>query len=1362
MNSSTRFMTAALAAFSGLAVQAVELGAPFKDNMVLQRGIPVNVWGTASAGEAVSVSFAGANVSTNADASGKWIVTLPPLPASREPRVLTAGDRTISNVLVGEVWIASGQSNMVVPLDGDSNRFRDQDGRLLAARTRRADVRLMTTPSATASSEKSGWGSSVVAWESVDPDNAAQLGFSAIGWRFAVGLRDALDVPVGVIFNAWNGSRIEGWIPAEGYAAVGLDPADATQVYDAGGYGTPKSIWNGKVCPLAPMTVRGFLWYQGESNCSTAGYGENKLGGIPQYAQLLKALYEGWKVRFGNPELKMVFAGLATWGNGNEYLMNEEQQKFADAEPNAAMAVINDIGIVGDIHGSDKARTAERMISLALQHAYGRDLKADSPRCRSAVANGATVTLGFDNVEGLRLWSMREVALTTNFQLAGEDGAFYDAAIQNFQVYTNESGSTLLSKGNIVGDTIRLKSDKVAAPRYVRYLHNSGRMGNIFNERSLPLAAFTAEIDPSEVFDLTGDTTVDVPAGTVRRLGLIGGGDYTLTKTGEGELVVSGATNAALKVVVAGGTVSVAEKAAPDVLRDAVFHVDASCAATLTYAAADGTNFVSRWNDRRSLASERIGETYDMYAYNTMDRYKPFIRAAFQNGRDVMDFGTLHPGITAGATDPETGARVGWGGYMHWNREVATIRDVFTVVCEDPEVKYANNRNPSQNTYLAPPFVGDSASQSSDRYNWMRNLFTSAYANSSKISNSEILRGFDGDIYTDRVKSGSIYLDGRPVKYTARFPDGFHLLEFQPTNDTKGNAFAKMGWQCQGGQRIAEFIVFDRRLDEAERLRVQEYLMSKWLPVRVKSLTLAAGTTLSLPANTSLEAGSLAMADTARVSGEGVLTAGNADTVRADGPVTLGANGDEETSRYAFAGDAVLDVPRKVRTDLITGDGALVKCGAGELTAVDLGEGITALDVREGALRVRPLLNRDAILHVDASMPDTSSVLRQNGTNYVTTWVDVNHRDLRAYSTSANRPFRRRAFQNGRDIIDLGSLANKLIDNPAGYGANFDWKPSAVSNIREVFTVASDTPDAYEIVDKYGKVDILSMYFVGESPGDPLKWQFIRPMFSIASSGRSTQLVREFNSGYSEPVIKGVTLYDGVSVRPHTTVMGPGFHVLNFQAIGDCYGDSFGKASGQSTGGQRIGEFMIFTNTLDAVTRAKINGTLMGKWLDSTNVYDWAFANVAVAAGASLDLEGQGLAVSGRLAVAGRISAQRVSAGRFAFADGAEIDAALVLPDGAKLDVSGSRATGFNQLKAKRIVFAGTGTIGVSYDSLAELIAGKSVCVMTADEAIVGNPSKWTLNAGQKQVFSARLFLGEDGKSVYAVFGKRGMQLIFR
>lgn len=480
----------------GLSGPAVELGAPFKDNMVLQRGMPVNIWGKADAKQPVDIRFAGIRISMKADAAGSWLVKLPAMDAMKEPQVLTAGDAVVSNVLVGEVWIASGQSNMIVPLDGDANRFRDQDGRLLASHTQRSDVRLMTTPSVIATTEQRCWGKSTVKWMSVAPENLELQDFSAIGWRFAVGLRDALDVPVGVILNAWNGSRIEGWIPPEGYAAVGLDPALPSAVYDAGGYGTPMSIWNGKVAPLAPMAFRGFLWYQGESNCNTAGYGPNRLGGITQYAKLLKALYGGWKMRFGNPDVKMVLAGLATWGNGNEFLMNEEQQKFADSEPNAAMTVLNDIGILGDIHGSDKARVAERMLSLSLQHAYGYKLNAESPRFKSAKANGALVTLSFSNAKRLRLWNMREVALTTNFQLAGSDGRFYDAAIENFQVYTNASGQTLLSKGNIVGSEIQLKSDHVLQPKFVRYLY-CNRMGNVFNEMSLPLGAFSAKIEPT-------------------------------------------------------------------------------------------------------------------------------------------------------------------------------------------------------------------------------------------------------------------------------------------------------------------------------------------------------------------------------------------------------------------------------------------------------------------------------------------------------------------------------------------------------------------------------------------------------------------------------------------------------------------------------------------------------------------------------------------------------------------------------------------------------------------------------------------------------------------------------------------------
>lgn len=488
-----RFFGAAAGAvilFVGTAGAAVRLGAPFRDGMVLQREMPVNVWGTAAAGERVTVSFAGKRATAKADASGRWRVALPPLLASKEPRRLTAGEATVSDVLVGEVWIAAGQSNMVVPLESDTNRFRDQIGSLMAESTRRPLVRFMATPYETSGKERSAWPKDV-AWTALVPENAAaRTDFSAIGWHFAVGLYDTLDVPVGIVFNAWNGSRIEGWIPPEGYAAAGLDVT--SDVYDAGGYGKPSSIWNGKVAPLAPMTVRGFLWYQGESNCS-AGYGPKKLGGYNQYTRLLKALYAGWRVRFGNPDLKMVVSQLAYWGNGNEWLFQEAQDAFAASEPNAEIAVINDVGIIGDIHGSDKFVTARRMLALALEHHYGLNVRADPPRIREAVAEGPAVTLSFDHARKLRLWSDQELELNSRFQLAGADGVFYDARIENFQCYTNARGEPRMTKGNIQGNTIRLAADRVADPKQARYLHMN-RLGNIFNEMSLPLAAFSVPV----------------------------------------------------------------------------------------------------------------------------------------------------------------------------------------------------------------------------------------------------------------------------------------------------------------------------------------------------------------------------------------------------------------------------------------------------------------------------------------------------------------------------------------------------------------------------------------------------------------------------------------------------------------------------------------------------------------------------------------------------------------------------------------------------------------------------------------------------------------------------------------------------
>ena len=495
-------VAAALVAFG---VEAkVTLGTPFADGMVLQREMKVPVWGWADPGEAVTVTFAGQALKTTAGADGKWRVELAPMAAAKEGRDLVAGDITLKDVLVGEVWYCAGQSNTELPLCGTSPHFRDRKGAMRAMLTRKPLVRFCYASNYRCAAEPKAKAEYSVAWKKFMP--AALLAtdggksFSAMGVYFALELHSALDIPVGIVGSYWGGTRAEPWTPREGFqltkgcepeAAYKADvkafkpemtaclPAQVSRVQDQ-----PSVLWNEMVESWAPMAMRGFIWYQG---CSNARQHD-------RYATIMHALYNGWAKRFENPALKLAFVQLAPWGSDVIPHIQEAQSVFAAEEKNARMAVINDIGNLHDIHPYDKETVGQRLAALVLKHDYGfTDIVADAPTFKSWTVEGAKATLTFNNAGQLYLYNP-DFTTVNGFELAGADGQFKPAKIVNLVMRKDRKTGkpTSTSLGTIDGKAIVLEAEGVAAPTQVRYLYSAPWYGGIHNEGNMPLPAFHA------------------------------------------------------------------------------------------------------------------------------------------------------------------------------------------------------------------------------------------------------------------------------------------------------------------------------------------------------------------------------------------------------------------------------------------------------------------------------------------------------------------------------------------------------------------------------------------------------------------------------------------------------------------------------------------------------------------------------------------------------------------------------------------------------------------------------------------------------------------------------------------------------
>ena len=487
---------------------AVRLPSIFTDHMVLQRDKAVPVWGKAAPGEEVTVEFAGQKKTTKADAGGKWMVKLDPMPANAEPQVLKAGNVSVQDVLVGEVWLASGQSNMEWEMQ------MKPDSKADIPNTTHPNLRLIEVPKTTALTPQDDVPAK---WERSSPESAAT--FSAIGYYFGLKLHEELKVPVGIVLSAWGGTRIEPWTSIEGFEAVpelksfvadvrAKLPGSAayraahekhlaavTQWQQAvktalekkqpvpampgqpqsltAGAGTPTALYNAMIHPLVPFAIRGAIWYQGESN-HNEGF---------VYTDKKKALLASWRSVFQQPELPFYFVQIAPFQYGNEEpeilaQFWQAQRKCLDI-PHTGMAVISDIGEVPDIHPAKKKEVARRLSLWALSQTYGRsEIDPNGPLYASHSIEGAAIRVKFDHATGGL--AARDGKALTHFEIAGRDGLFQPA------------------EAKIDGDSVVLTSAKVPQPRRARFAWSKLAIANLMNKDGLPATAFHTHwpVDP--------------------------------------------------------------------------------------------------------------------------------------------------------------------------------------------------------------------------------------------------------------------------------------------------------------------------------------------------------------------------------------------------------------------------------------------------------------------------------------------------------------------------------------------------------------------------------------------------------------------------------------------------------------------------------------------------------------------------------------------------------------------------------------------------------------------------------------------------------------------------------------------------
>ncbi len=449
---------------SGIAHAEVNLAKPFASNMVIQRGLPVHVWGECNSNSSVQVNLGTQRVSTVAHSDGTWQVTLDAVPVGGPYSLSVASDGSmtdVTNVLCGDVWLCSGQSNMQCPVkevDPVEQKVALMD---------RPNVRLCTlakTPSPKPLS------SADIHWSVCTPDSARN--FSALACFFVSELLKSptlANVPIGVVDSSFGGTTCEGWIPEPALAS--FDPKDLHNSM----FGIkPANLYNAMIAPLGQSAFKGVVWYQGESNSAHP----------ETYPKLLATMISEWRKQFTQPALPFFIIQLPDYANLWEGFywpwIREMQAKAVDRIPNTALVVGINTTDGFNLHPKEKLEIGRRTALLARRILYGEEIVAHGPVFKSARVEGPIVRVVFDN--GGETLASKVAGGVKGFALAGADGdyRFADAVID--------------------GDSVTVLSSEVPQPKTVRYAWAATPQASLINRAGLPAAPFrTDRLAPSNV-----------------------------------------------------------------------------------------------------------------------------------------------------------------------------------------------------------------------------------------------------------------------------------------------------------------------------------------------------------------------------------------------------------------------------------------------------------------------------------------------------------------------------------------------------------------------------------------------------------------------------------------------------------------------------------------------------------------------------------------------------------------------------------------------------------------------------------------------------------------------------------------------
>ena len=870
---------------------------------------------------------------------------------------------------------------------------------------------------------------------------------------------------------------------------------------------------------------------------------------------------------------------------------------------------------------------------------------------------------------------------------------------------------------------------------------------------------------------LPASTNITVASGDTLRIEYLHGGT-TLYKSGGGRLEVAVIGNTNLNIVVSNGTFATSRPTSLDFSEDGnvIFHLDANKASTLTtHIGAGGTNFVTG-------VADADGRT-DRALSTLSGRPDAFLVQDAINGLPAIDLGSLH-----------NSASNGYGAALAFDVAIANSYELLYVFEDDPNAKYRAKS-------IGPCFFGSAGTASLVR-GYVEDG-TPAPMHYASIGG----RLQDGN-YIDGVKHGTAKFNDVPSFYSWPVPDGPHIYRWKMANKsttpyTPFDAIAGLGYSSKstllsyGGLKIGEIIFLNETGGGNDTLDAdtfiapyQTYLMRKWLlPVTtVNKVTLFGDSVLDVsaaPLNAQINHSGYtsSLIGGTNLYPSGYYEAGN-PLVSVSGPYTVPA-AQSQLPGLEFNGDASLCVAGETKIARIEGTGTLVKTGGGTLTIGASGTNLTALSVQEGTLRIAPLESSGSYLHIDPSAENTRTLSAENGTNFITKIVDVEHGANYLQNTTVKynfdttrtigKPYISAMTQNGLPLIDYGEYTTELYPN--GNGSAFVPNVSITTTgiygpgMRNLFVVWGDYEGVKDLPYNGGTAPLRGPALFGAGSG----WGY-------RGNGGGGESFSIFNSDANGTYnIGGNFKVDDVTVainhRP-----SDGMHLLDQRIynpgaenkgsavdyIGGCrwlpaYVGGSGSATCGVWGGLRMGEFLIYRQLLPEYFRARVSAALRRKWFNATNTVQ--YASVSVADGATLVLPDTRLAATS-LAIGGSITAEQVSATVISVVSDAMVAGRLAIPDGATISFTCGNGIAIPELAASEL--SAVGQIGLSFafdeSRIKSYVGAHRVISGTSVEIESATLTKPVLSANARQS-GMTAYAEKRSDGIYCTFKISGLML---